>query len=238
MVPHSKMSSAVRCRPGTLLHQTCAAWRCTALVPRWGTPLKSARHARCLSRCAFNPLVFFEAYNPFVACLWQPVVSTSAALRVNTLTCWVESLHVAVQDSTQPVDLAAAKSRAGHAEACAGAVGLVFATRRLLTCATAPIAHLQSANAHVSSILDASKTRAAALLPREQGPGTCGAQWHAGISAFAFQVLRPTLAHHAHSHMKQLGDICVSAVPTCKVLRVRIAQIFMSDPHSSGTLAC
>ena len=87
------------------------------------------------------------------------------------------------------MDLAAAKSRAGHAEACAGAVGLVFAARRLSTCATAQLAHMQSPNAHIASILGASRAHAAALLPREPGPGVCGAQWHAGISAFAFQVL-------------------------------------------------
>lgn len=111
------------------------------------------------------------------------------------------------------MDLAAAKSRAGHAEACAGAVGLVFAARRLSTCATAPIAHLQSANAHIASILNASRTCAAALLPRVPGPGICGVQWHAGISAFAFQVLDHLDTVHTVTRISWVTVVCVSAMP-------------------------
>ena len=146
-------------------------------------------------RCSFAlEHVFSVSYHN---CAWLPRSQHTKRLK-----------GTGCQDSMQPMDLAAAKSRAGHAEACAGAVGLVFATRRLSTCATAPIAHLRSANTHITSILGASRTRAAALLPREPGPGVCGAQQHAGISAFAFQVLESQLCTSHTVHMLQLNDNC------------------------------
>ncbi len=85
-------------------------------------------------------------------------------------------------------ELAAAKSRAGHAEACAGALGLLSAARRLRTAAAPRITHLRAASAHVAGVLAAHAASLAALLPRQACPGAGGVHLHAGVSAFAFQV--------------------------------------------------
>lgn len=93
-----------------------------------------------------------------------------------------------MQDGSRSADIAAAKSRTGHAEACAGALGLLFASARLSASALMPITHLRAANVHVASILTSHNAHVAALLPKQAGPGACGARGHAGVSAFAFQV--------------------------------------------------
>jgi hypothetical protein len=115
----------------------------------------------------------------------DPVPPRQRLLHVNH---GVQVLHAAAQDEPRVVELAAAKSRAGHSEACAGAVGLLSAARRLRSAAAPRITHLRAASAHVAGVLAAHGRRLAALLPRQACPGAGGAHLHAGVSAFAFQA--------------------------------------------------
>ncbi len=94
----------------------------------------------------------------------------------------------ALQDGSHSTDFAAAKARTGHAEACAGALGLLFVSARLSESALVPITHLRVVNVHVASILASRNARVAALLPKQAGPRACSPHGHAGVSAFAFQV--------------------------------------------------
>ena len=84
-----------------------------------------------------------------------------------------------------PLELAATKSRGGHAETGAGAVGLHAAVLRLRTVQQQPIAHLHAVNAHVCEALDSH----AAIrwgVPRSAAAAAAG-DCTAGISTFAFQ---------------------------------------------------
>ena len=84
-----------------------------------------------------------------------------------------------------PFELAAAKSRGGHAETGAGAVGVRAAAMRLGCLKQLPLAHLRSVNAHVAQALDAAKA-GQWFAPRELVGGFEGGGV-ACVSAFAFQ---------------------------------------------------
>ena len=86
---------------------------------------------------------------------------------------------------TVPLELAAAKSRSGHAETGAGAVGIRAATMRLSCLGQLPLAHLRSPNTHVAQALDTAKA-AQWFAPRELAGGFEGGSV-ACVSAFAFQ---------------------------------------------------
>jgi acyl transferase domain-containing protein len=57
------------------------------------------------------------------------------------------------QGAPRPLELAAAKSRAGHAEAGAGLLGVAAAVARLQGAKTAPLLHLRSLNPHLAGLL-------------------------------------------------------------------------------------
>lgn len=84
-----------------------------------------------------------------------------------------------------PLELAAAKSRGGHAETGAGGVGLSAAVMRLTQTWQPPMAHLRSVNAHVCEAMGSQKA-ALWCAPREAAAGSAG-DHVACISAFAFQ---------------------------------------------------
>lgn len=106
-----------------------------------------------------------------------------------------------MQGADQPLELAAAKSRSGHAEAGAGVLGIAAVLQRLKTGNVAPLLHLRSLNPHLASLLAAGtqahagssgsrKQSLAAVVPRQAAAGVMeGAEeWHSGVSSFAFQV--------------------------------------------------
>ena len=69
------------------------------------------------------------------------------------------------------LSLTAAKSRMGHAETAAGALGIACAVRSLSSADRAPVPHLASFNPYVRSILDAAaKEGTAACIPRQVRP--------------------------------------------------------------------
>ena len=84
-----------------------------------------------------------------------------------------------------PLELAAAKSRGGHAETGAGAVGMRAAAMRLSDLGRLPLAHLRSLNTHVAQALDTARA-VQWLAPRGPGGGFAGGTV-ACVSAFAFQ---------------------------------------------------
>lgn len=93
-----------------------------------------------------------------------------------------------LQGSRQPVSIAAAKSAVGHAEAGAGAMGMLRTVRRLCNREAQALTHLRAVNPHVASILETSKCPVS--LPRQSGPGHSSGDLHMGISSFAFQVCK------------------------------------------------
>ena len=88
------------------------------------------------------------------------------------------------------MEITAAKSRLGHAEAGAGALGLFQVVQRLEHLQAAPLTHLRSINPHLVALLASGpKKSSPMLLVREAGPGSgVGQDWHMGVSSFAFQV--------------------------------------------------
>lgn len=84
-----------------------------------------------------------------------------------------------------PLELAAAKSRGGHAETGAGAIGMRAAAMRLSCLGQLPFAHLRSMNVHVAQALDTAKA-VQWFAPRESVGGFGGGSV-ACVSAFAFQ---------------------------------------------------
>lgn len=102
-----------------------------------------------------------------------------------------------LQESRQPIALAAAKSRAGHGETGAGVLGIVAVVAQLRSSAASPLLHLRSVNPHVASLLgrDPGSKRLSAAVARTAAPavdavstGNGDAAWHSGVSSFAFQV--------------------------------------------------
>ncbi len=91
-----------------------------------------------------------------------------------------------LQGVRRPVSIAAAKSALGHAEAGAGATGMLRTIARLSGGAAKALTHLRTVNPHVASILDAGKCPVS--LPKQDGPGHCTGDLCMGISSFAFQV--------------------------------------------------
>ena len=97
------------------------------------------------------------------------------------------------------LQLAAAKSRMGHAEPAAGHVGMVQLTCVLTQMSSRCMTHLRTMNPHISSLLDAHARPGPAGLTihagREDAQGSVVHQnigsWErsASVSAFAFQVL-------------------------------------------------
>ena len=67
------------------------------------------------------------------------------------------------------VSLTAAKSRVGHAETAAGAIGIVHAVHSLSSCVVAPMLHLAAFNPYVSGILEAAgrEGSSTACIPRQ-----------------------------------------------------------------------
>ena len=84
-----------------------------------------------------------------------------------------------------PLELAAAKSRGGHAETGAGAVGMRAAAMRLSDLGRLPLAHLRSLNTHAAQALDTANA-VQWSAPRGSGGGFAGGSV-ACVSAFAFQ---------------------------------------------------
>jgi len=83
--------------------------------------------------------------------------------------------------------LTAAKSRLGHAETGAGALGMLHAARHLEECMPRPITHLREINPYVSSILQ--RHSGPVVAHRQAGPAMCDAgALPVGASSFAFQV--------------------------------------------------
>ena len=89
----------------------------------------------------------------------------------------------------------AAKSRLGHGETGAGILGVLSAVSRLGQYHCSQLTHLRTINPHVESVLAARRGDGlpGVLLPRSQAAGVEGlADWHMGVSAFAFQVCSST----------------------------------------------
>ncbi len=84
------------------------------------------------------------------------------------------------------MSIAAAKSALGHAEAGAGAMGMLRTIQWLCSGEARALTHLRTVNPHVASILETSKCPVS--LPRQSGPGHSSGDLHMGISSFAFQV--------------------------------------------------
>ena len=91
----------------------------------------------------------------------------------------------------QPLGLSGAKSRLGHAETGAGALGMLHVALQLGQLSAHGITHLRTPNPYVVSML---AVGAAVHMPRQGGPSP-----HAdaaveervmGVSSFAFQVGR------------------------------------------------
>lgn len=100
-----------------------------------------------------------------------------------------------LQAPGRTVEIGAAKSRWGHAEASAGAVGLCQALTRLNTVAVPSLLHLRHFNTHLQPLFGAAKAPKL-TIPREAAPGI--QSHHAGISSFAFQVI--ALTNHVTAH--------------------------------------
>lgn len=62
-------------------------------------------------------------------------------------------VDAAPQGAQRTLELAAAKSRAGHAEAGAGLLGVAAALDRLQGAETAPLLHLRGLNPHLAGLL-------------------------------------------------------------------------------------
>ena len=75
----------------------------------------------------------------------------------------------------------------GHAEAGAGALGIMRAVGCIQNCTVAPLTHLRNINTHVQDVLYTTSMTCISRLPRQYAPGAIGGQ-HIGISSFAFQV--------------------------------------------------
>lgn len=105
-----------------------------------------------------------------------------------------------------PLELAAAKSRGGHAETGAGAVGMKAAAMRLSYLGQLPLAHLRSLNTHVAQALDTANA-VQWMAPRGPGGGFAGGSV-ACVSAFAFQGTNAhaVLCRTAHVTRERGGD--------------------------------
>lgn len=86
------------------------------------------------------------------------------------------------------MEMVSAKSSLGHAEAGAGALGIMRGIVRQQTRCAAPLTHLRMLNPHVLSILDSSSAKCLVSLPRQPAPGAANGSPYLGISSFAFQV--------------------------------------------------
>ena len=85
------------------------------------------------------------------------------------------------------IELVSAKSSMGHAEAGAGALGIMRAVGCLQKCTVAPLTHLRNINTHVQDVLYTTSMTCISRLPRQDAPGAIGGQ-QLSISSFAFQV--------------------------------------------------
>ena len=95
------------------------------------------------------------------------------------------TLERCVQGHAEPVQLMAVKSRLGHAETGAGALGVFHACQALCGRSTDALVHLRTLNPHVAGVLDSHSRKLQAALPRQAGPAQASC---VGISSFAFQV--------------------------------------------------
>lgn len=86
------------------------------------------------------------------------------------------------------MEFAAIKSSLGHAEAGAGAMGILHTMHRLNQAASRALTHLRTINAHVASIVAAQAERCSISLPKQAAPGQSRTDMLMGISSFAFQV--------------------------------------------------
>ena len=84
--------------------------------------------------------------------------------------------------------MVSAKSSLGHAEAGAGALGILRAVTRLQTQSVACLTHLRALNPHVLSILETNLDKFPAVLPRQVAGVSAIGPMCSGISGFAFQV--------------------------------------------------
>ena len=139
-----------------------------------------------------------------------------------------------------PLELAAAKSRGGHAETGAGAVGMRAAAMRLSYLGQLPLAHLRSLNTHVAQALDTANT-VQWLAPRGPGGGFAGG-CVASISAFAFQGTNAhaVLCRTAHAARERGGSssmllICSAAHLQRESLTVFAAQVAVTSPAGADS---
>ena len=103
---------------------------------------------------------------------------------------------------------AAAKSHWGHAEAGAGVLGLHSAMSWLAGRFQQHLLHLRTINPHVASTVESASTEGTILLPRQAScTGNINQTWHAGVSAFAFQVWCPCLPY-LHGSYQHTGPHC------------------------------
>ena len=163
------------------------------------------------------------APGPQVRCLSAP--HEYLASLDHAILHWCDRVHV---PGAVPLELAAAKSRGGHAETGAGAVGMRAAAMRLSCLGQLPLAHLRSLNAHVAQALDTANTvhwQAA----RGLGGGFAGCKV-ACVSAFAFQGTNAhaVLCRTAHVLRERGGNS--SLLLTCSAAHLqRVSLIF--SPH-------
>jgi acyl transferase domain-containing protein len=90
-----------------------------------------------------------------------------------------------------PLQLGAVKSRLGHSETGAGALGMLHASLQLVDAASSFITHLRLPNAYISNVLEGRKVPI--QLPRQAAPSMHNTESSEevqimGISSFAFQV--------------------------------------------------
>lgn len=112
-----------------------------------------------------------------------------------------------------PLELAAAKSRFGHAETAAGALGAMLVATRMMSHQRSSVVHLVSLNPYVSSIFDSNAESAGVggrgfTAARQAAPGLamCNS-YHSGCSAFAFQ------GTNAHAVITSQEALSVQASP-------------------------
>jgi 3-oxoacyl-(acyl-carrier-protein) synthase/NAD(P)-dependent dehydrogenase (short-subunit alcohol dehydrogenase family)/acyl carrier protein len=131
------------------------------------------------------------------------------------------------QGGSAPVTLTAAKSRLGHAETGAGALGVLRAALQLAQGVTHAITHLRQVNPYVASILE--RSHVAVHLPRQQAPRP-GKRLEAvtGVSSFAFQG---TNAHLLVSCAASAEPVAEAAPDAAALPWQRRRYWFAAPPH-------
>lgn len=100
-----------------------------------------------------------------------------------------------IYSGQQPLALTGAKSRMGHAETGAGALGMLSGALQQKHLMLMPLSHLRAMNPYVSNILD--RHPGLVLSVRQNGPRP-GSQLPLGVSSFAFQVITVCLSFYSY----------------------------------------